>query len=430
MDDPHPMPPSDEAAAWGIIAAARAIEAGRAQGLSREQIAHAAHEAAHAAAAAHDENQPIVGAIVRRPSHTSHLLPHHKRAKKPTHPIVVAQPELRVHVGHQHGGGGGHHGGHHGGHGHGHDFVFIEDEPEYELACPPGDVVMADGTCAPWPAASVGHGGGHHGGHGHGGHGHGFGGFGVIYEDIAPVVLACGPGQLLLADGTCFDPALFGVPVEPHAHTGQVFIFDEDGNVELPEGPSVHVEALDWGGILDDEVHVGAASTQSQTGLTGAAYVQHLGQTLDSQWQQVGNAGAQAVKDGKITAAQWGSFQGDYQAWETWYQQAVSADNTSLFGGYGYNGLWYNSDILNSYTSKLVGWYNTFQKADPSAVAANVQSLPGPSPDTTALGALTAAGQAVVTAIEYAVIAVAIGVGVWLLWPVLTAGAAKAAAAL
>ena len=167
-----------------------------------------------------------------------------------------------------------------------------------------------------------------------------------------------------------------------------------------------------------------APTTQSTTSLsTGAADVQQNAKDLDTLWQQLSAAGAQGVSDGKVSSTQWGQFQVDYQNWETSYNQAKSADQTSLFGGYGYNGLWYNSNIVNDYVTKASGWYNTFKAEDPAAWAANVTPLPGPSSTPDALSTL-------VQTIEYAVIAVAVCAGIWLLWPILSAGAAKGAAAI
>src|SRR5579863_5080572 len=446
MADPLPVPPTDAAAAWGIVAAGEAIERGQSLAHAPEQIAADAHAAAeeayelylhlaeHAAlddahAATHEENQPIVGAAFARPAPRRpppRLQPHHKRTKKPGRATVMPSPEIRARVGHGHGGGG-HHGGHHehGG--------FEDYGPDYEIACPPNYVPLADGTCAPWPeGATVGHGGGHHGGH-HGGHGFD----GVIVSDWPawePVVLACGPGQLLLADGTCFDPAAYGHPIEPGAHAGQVFMFDEDGYAHLPDGSAVHVEAVDFGEIAS---HVGQTSFPTYTEptyppVTGTGTMSSgnaEADALNAQWAALAQVipvymGANASLPMSLAPDVASStFSGDYAGWQEFYAGIGSfgiEDLTGdLTGWQAYANAWssyFHQQFPNVQASSLPANFPTPQGTGISSVLPSISSIESPTSNVAQI-------------IEWGVIAVLVGVGVWLFWPALV-GARGAMAAL
>lgn len=318
-----------------------------------------------------------------------------------------------------------------------------EELPDGSIVCMPDEILV--------PEVVVGHGGhgggGHHGGRGRRGRGFfggGWGGWGGYpyydpYPIAVPVVVACGPGHLLLADGTCFDPSQYGHHVAPVTVGASVPSGDgweqgapcacsiaEDGTVTLPDGNTVHVEALDWSAVSNTDFSVGQSApptTQSSwtPGMTPSEAQQNALQ-LDSLWQQLNAVAMQESGDGTLNSTQMAQFQLDYENWESWYTQAKAADQASLLGD-SFNGIWWNYDTVNLYTSKASAWYNTFKATDPS-VASDLPALPGPAPPPVD----PLAG--VSSTIEWGVIAVLIGVGLWLLWPALVAGKSAMAAAL
>lgn len=360
------------AAAHGICAAADAVESGMAHGLSPEEIARDAHSAAeeayrlylhlsqHAAvddqAAGHAvENQPIVG---------QSMLEHRHHVGQTERRHHVSATAIERHVGH-HGGGGG------------------------------------------------------HGGHFHGGGW--WGGPSVIYE--SPVVLYCGPGQILLADGTCFPPAAYGYQVggpevgdEQPPDGAHVLTPDEDGSVTFPDGTRIGLTPF----IADAGVHVGQSgdnlgSAASATGVapTGNSDVD----TLATQYQMIGQVIAANSPPADMQAA-WARDDNAWNGWLADFSKAGSVTQTIML------------PALDAWHQVMLDWANAVRIQWPTAtLPTNFPAGQGspiglyPSeqlaPSGSVLGGSGSWLSGLGSTMQWIVIAVAVGVGLWLFWPAL-----------
>jgi hypothetical protein len=319
-----------------------------------------------------------------------------------------------------------------------------------------------DGSAGPSPPshqprldASVGKGGGGGGGGWHGGGGHGggrgrgrwggpwgWGGGGPSYYGGDTYIFGCGPGMVQLTDGTCLDARLLGI--QPSVRVGApldamscLIDIEEDGLITLPDGTVTHADRLDWSGMAHLRgIHVGQDSTSefppSDTGsdLGGAASTtgtatsgNATADALNLQWAALAatvpnclgaNATLPTSYAPDLASTSW---QDDYQGWQTFY---------AGIGSFGWE------DI----TGDLSGWqsYANAWGALVKSKCPNIQlpenfptATPGswslPLPD---ISTLTAPG--VASALEWAVIATLVGVGIWVLWPVLAGTKAAVAA--
>jgi hypothetical protein len=390
----------ENAATCGIVAAAEAVQAGQEQGLSREEIAGDAHRAAELA----------YQAYLAMAQHAD-LDDQHASGG----PVVVRRPAP-----HEPAGG---------------DIV----------ECPPGYHEDAAHHCTPNVGAPmvVGH---HGGGGGHGGHGHHDhlllgGGWGGDYW--SPVVLACGPGQLLLADGTCFPPAAYGY------HVGEVNVgdpigatflaADEDGFVTMPDGSTVHVDSIELGNVAS----VGAALVGQ--GADHARRVGRVGQldpyTGGSSMPAAGATGttassspeADAIEGNWVavmqarssipgwTAANTKKLQSDHSNWEAFYAHVKNGETL------------YMLQDVTPWQTIVDEWGDAMR-----AMAPNKQDWPADFPTTPGGAGLSTTplqvpslpdASGIASALQWGVIAIAVGVGLWLFWPVL-AGAKGVLAAL
>jgi hypothetical protein len=346
-----------------------------------------------------------------------------------------------VTVGHGHG-----HGHHHGGHGFGFGWggpyynywdwgpyvlgcpagMHYEQLPDGRLACVQGPLYTAG---APHHGGGGGGGGGHHGG---GGHLHDVGplidsgggdwdGWGLSEAD--EVVLACGPGQLLTADGSCASPPnpVVGVQVGcplPSATAGWqdgepiACRVGEDGCVHLPDGSSVHVDSLDLGelahvnvgqsttygsGYGGDYVGPGASSSGSQTSSPAA-------DAIEANWVAVLQAPAEIP--GWTTANQT-KLNSDHQNWEAFYAHIQNGESLYLLQDVSPWQTIVNEwgDAMRQMAPTVTAWPAGFPTTPGGAglsttplALPSLPSLPDPTPW---------------------VIAVLVGVGLWVLWPVL-----------
>jgi len=369
-------------------------------------------------------------------------------------------------VGHKGGGGGGGGGGHHHHDGGGWAYSPEPWEPVFPV-CPPGTLQLGDGECydprfAPnVPLANaildsgarigggeVGH---HHGGGGHHHHGGAFpiwGGWdgaywGYPYAQVPLTVLACAPGQLLLADGTCFDPRLYGqdggrvsvgASLSDLGADGHHFCpMSDDGSVTLPDG---QVALPDWellrahhaatvGADSSSQFPTSTATDMPAAGAIGTATSGNLeADALNRQWEALAqvvpqclgpNASLPTSYTPSLTSS---TFTDDLAGWREFY---------AGIGSFGWEDV---TGDLSGWQSYANAWGALVKSKCPTMQlpADFPQATPGswalPLPD---ISTLTAPG--VASAIEWGVIAIALGVGLWLFWPVLV-GAKGALAAL
>jgi len=321
--------------------------------------------------------------------------------------------------------------------------------------------VVASGGLVLEASAVVGHG---HGGGGHGGHGHhhggpsfyGWGGWGGDwggYDWSEPVVvLACGPGQVRLADGRCVDASQLGMGVaspsvqvgapvtmaiEPQWASGEPIHVEvaEDGTIALPDGSTASADALDYTGLMaavDQRIAqamhehnvtmhgasagavlgpggsgtpLGQGSSATGTQPTGSgndeadainAEMQAIDQVLSG-----GALGPNPILPGtyspSLTSTAWTD---DKQAWSAYYADIGSFSWLDL------------TNDLQGWQAEANAWGSYIRAQAPNA------SLPPNFPTGSAgLASLVPAGLG--SALQWGVIAVLVGVGVWMLWPVL-----------
>lgn len=344
--------------------------------------------------------------------------------------------------------------------------------------CPPGSHLeqLADGSLACIPDVVVGHGGGGGGGHGgggnfggHGGHGGwggrhrggcfgggGWGGYGYGYP-YWPIVLACGPGQVMLADGSCVPavgPVTVGAPMpEGDGWEGGDPVacgIDEDGTVTLPDGTTVNAHDLDWSGIESTFHNRGAQhhrhhdvplvghtmvgdSTSDFPPFTGEttmpaavatgpnAQQSATADAINANWvalsQMVAN-NPTTIGPNPTLPSSWAPlfdstlWLDDWNNWQAYY----AAIGTLAFS---------QLESLNSWQDYANAWGSYFRSLAPNAPLP--QNYPVTVVTPTTLPSLSSASPTA-NLIEWAVIATCIGVGLWVLWPVL-AGAHGALAA-
>ena len=384
MGTAYGMPPEDlhdGAATCGIVAAAEAVQSGQARGLTREEIARDAHDAAELAYQAYL-------AMARHADLDDQV------SSGPSHAIVVQRGEGGADA----------------------------------VRCPPGWHKDVDGRCAP-NEASVGHGhsgGGHHGGFRHGGAF--FGGGDVDFW--SPVVLACGPGQLLLADGTCFPPSDYGYHVGAVSlgdPIGATFIAaDEDGCVVLPDGSTVHVDSIELG----DVATVGSVLVGQLDPYTGGSDMPAAGATgttaSNSPEADAIEANWVAVMQAKSLVPGWTKgnetkLQSDHSKWEAFYAHIKAGETLYMLQDVSPWQTIVNEwgDAMRSMAPYVTNWPADFPTT-PGGAGLSTTPVTLPSlPDASGIA----------SALQWGVIAVAVGVGLWLFWPVI-AGAKGLMAAL
>jgi hypothetical protein len=254
----------------------------------------------------------------------------------------------------------------------------------------------------------VGHGG--HGGGGHGGrtHGRGRGGgpaWGTWGDWGDGYVIDCPDGSVVLPDGTCVDASLLNY------RTGHAVLVSWDGQVPRALRHTVGV-VLGPGGSNEPLPGAGATSTATSGNPTADA--------LNLQWTALANFLSTHPKLGTnpslsrayapdIASSQWLD---DYQGWQTFYAQVPNWMPTwasitgDLTGWQAYANAWggyFQSQFPNE---------KTFPPNFPTGQAGIQSVLPS-------ISSLVPGLQAAASALSTAVVAVAIGVGLWFLWPVL-----------
>jgi hypothetical protein len=399
MGTAYGMPPEDlheGAASCGIVAAAQAIQAGQARGMSREACAREAHQAAELAYQAfvaaqqhadhHDAQVCDEGDVVEHVGATA-IERHHGVGA-----YVVRRPPIRG--------------------------IGVVHDPHVHR----GPIVGHGG----------GHGGGGHGGHGH--HGGPFllgGGWGPDYWG-SPVVLACGPGQMLLPDGTCFPPAAYGYhvgEVEVGAPIGATFLAaDEDGVVTLPDGSTVHVDSIELGNVASVGAALVGQGTEHGRHIVGQSM--HVGQG-DNLGPAAGSSGTTAssspeadaieanwvaVLQAKSQVPGWSKgnetkLQSDHSNWEAFYAHIKNGETLYMLQDVS---PWQTivdewGDAMRAMAPNVTSWPANFP-TQPGGAGLSTTPLQVPSlPDASGLA----------SALQWGVIAIAVGVGLWLFWPVL-----------
>lgn len=168
---------------------------------------------------------------------------------------------------------------------------------------------------------------------------------------------------------------------------------------------------------------VGAATTQSTTNIVWTPNdATAFGQQTDQLWQALNTSvvsctstsgtqqGATSSGSGQgLTSQQFSLFETDYIAWEAFYQKAVNADASSLFGD-SFQGLWWNTDTISAYQGKAAAWYNIIQAACPSTT---LPTLNPPTPGSF-LSNLFPPSADTVKAITVAAV---VGTALWFSWP-------------
>lgn len=276
--------------------------------------------------------------------------------------------------------------------------------------------------------------------------GRGDAGWGGPYAWGPSFVIACGDGSIALADGTCVDPsrlppeiyATLGDAGEMHPTVGAALprqtpgaravhvLVGDDGLVRLPDGTVVDSGELKW-------ASVGASRTPPVGTPPGTPSVPDYsmwqsGNSLDTSLDTINNvwaglnvAATQCLAHG-LNSDQYAQFAQDFLEWGQQYNAMKASDSSSLFGSYGYNSAWWGTTAMNTYMQKAAQWEATMQPLCPSQSFPNLPPPEGPSP-------IIATANAISSALQWGVIALLVGVGVWFLWPVISGGHAAAAAA-
>jgi len=327
--------------------------------------------------------------------------------------------------------------------------------------CPPGyqPEQMEDGSwaCVPEPEIIVGHGGGGGGGGNHGGGGHGGwggrgrrywgGGYGYGYP-YWPIVLACGPGQVMLADGSCANvavgPVTVGAPM-PSSDDGWedgepvCCGIDEDGTVTLPDGSTINAHDLDWSDLADAGCATVGDSTSDLPPFTSET---PMPVAIATGTQAGGNAQADNLNLQWIALAQFlaanpqlgtnptlpASYAPDvvsvinwlttYADWQTFYSTIGTVSLSQLTGD------------LTGWQAYANAWGQYFQSLAPNqAVPANYPTGTAGIASLPSLSSILPSANSTANLLEWAVIAACVGVGLWVFWPVL-AGAHGALAAV
>lgn len=301
--------------------------------------------------------------------------------------------------------------------------------------CPPGSHLetLPDGSLACVPDVTVGHGGHGGGGHGHGGGrfwGGGWGGWGYGYP-YWPIVYACGPGQVLLANGTCANVAVGPVTVGAQVPQGADGWEDgnpvccgiaDDGTITLPDGSTVSAHDLDWSDCMSEGATVGDASMPGAvTQTTGNADVDALNAQYIAIGQVIATNASTAPAD---LQPAWARDDGQWQAWLTDYNNANVVSKAARRGSLS---AW--QSIANDWTQAVKAqWPNSASAQNLSGGQASPIDM-YPSQPMAPSGGLNVPGIAgTASLLEWIVIATCVGVGLWVLWPVL-AGAHGALAA-
>jgi hypothetical protein len=325
---------------------------------------------------------------------------------------------------------------------------YLVQNPDGTVQCVTLAMDAADATAA----GTVGHGGGHGGGGGTSHTHHLYGGGGWNRWGDAGVVLACGPGQVVLQDGTCISspdaddaiPAVqVGSPMPSLTSSWQnqepcACAIDADGTVRLPDGSAIHASQLDFGHVAATAGRVGAPvtvgddssddggytstsqfPTGTETPMLPAGYgtvgeVDAAFQAINSIISQCGGAG-QASPWANFTWDTNATWTTDLESWQQFlaaYQTGVTTDPS-------------NGATLDTYQALADSWgaqivQNCPNLSLPANFPTAYSSAPSPaSVEAELTGSILPTLSGIAQAVEWAVIAVAVAVGVWFLWPVL-----------
>jgi hypothetical protein len=286
------------------------------------------------------------------------------------------------------------------------------------------------------PSSTVGH---HHGGGGGGGghhHHHGHGGRTQLVLPVAvdtwadeDVVLACGEGQIWLG-GECVDlDAAPAIAVGSTLH-GRTVCRVDGGLVALPDGSMLDASTLDWsmpasvaGALVGAVLGSGGSPTHLPTGqpttpTTPTSSGNAEADALNLQWQALAQViGTGCLGTNPTLPAGWSpdvvsqrSWLTDYQGWKEYYAGIGSFGWEDIVGD------------IKGWQADANGWGQYVKEQCPTA------KLPANFPTGTAgLNSLVPSASSIASTIQWVVIAVAVGVGLWLLWPVLVGARGLAA---
>jgi len=245
------------------------------------------------------------------------------------------------------------------------------------------------------PLAVVGaphHGGHHGGGHHHGGHG------GVDVLEAWALDL-CPDGWIELPDGTCVHAiALEGASAGHGVLVGQTARgrYVRVGAVSAPAPTPGDA----GGGGLPPHTDPGHPAA----GATGTAPPDPNASSVDANWQAVASF-VEAMPAGTAAESDLVRFYSDLSAWHAYYSTYATQGN--VLG-------------LTNWESLAGDWAAHFKAASPTqATSSAFPSWGAASSLAQAEQVVTSAASSTATALKWIVIAVAVGVGLWLLWPVL-----------
>jgi hypothetical protein len=297
------------------------------------------------------------------------------------------------------------------------DYDIGRDSPGFEgMNLPPAERARFFDALIPEHAgAFVGapHGGGGHMPHGHPHHhgGRGFGG--REWWDGEPVVLVpCPDGTVMLPDGTCVD-------VRELVGMGAAAVV---GQASAPSSPSadsgVGPSVPNWG------FPPASSSSMPAAGVTAPASSGNPDvDALAAQYAAIGQVIAQnaATAPADMQPA-WARDDGQWNAWLTDYDNANSVSRAARRAS------------LSAWQSIANDWTQAVKAQWPSSAAA--QALTGgqaspigvyPSQPVTPGGGLNIPGLPSLSTVSWVVVAVLVGIGVWMLWPIIAGGHAAAA---
>ena len=188
---------------------------------------------------------------------------------------------------------------------------------------------------------------------------------------------------------------------------------DEHGIVRLPDGAEIHVDSIELGSLFHSTVaRVGAVLGDNLGGAAGATgnvaqtQAQAQADALDLQWQALAQVippttSLPTAYEPNLTAT---TFSADYSDW-TVFHNDIASGSTSWATVTG---------DLTGWQAQANGWGSWYRATYPNA------QLPPNFPSGSAgIASLVPSGLPSFQTVEWVVIAVAVGVGLWLLWPAL-----------
>jgi len=201
----------------------------------------------------------------------------------------------------------------------------------------------------------------------------------------------------------------------------------------LPDGTCVDVSELDYTGALaEHEASVGQGTGSDPTGggsfppyvaptyppatTTGPAATSSDVDALDLQWQAIQSVMAAPPSPAPpIMLTDWQRDYGNWQSWVTGYRS-----RSAILQAAQVTGLPAWQDLANEWGGAVKATWPTLTPPPNFPTGAVGLGLDYGQPGSlSSLGGLSGIGSSLATALEWIVIAVVVGAGVWLLWPVL-----------